>query len=129
MALTARMARSRTPYFRLGASPKSYQNTGNALFTGPFHYINPCIKNVVLIDPPYNTGGDFVYPDDFSDSIENYKRLTGQVDAKGNILADALRPTESAKIRCGEKHFAALGQGAKFMKADAYERFIEQSVE
>lgn len=33
---------------------------------------------MVFIDPPYNTGKDFVYKDDFRDSIENYKRQTGQ---------------------------------------------------
>lgn len=41
---------------------------------------------MIYIDPPYNTGGDFVYPDDFSDSIENYKRITGQVDNEGKRL-------------------------------------------
>ena len=41
---------------------------------------------MIYIDPPYNTGGDFVYPDDFADSIENYKRITGQVDDEGNKL-------------------------------------------
>lgn len=41
---------------------------------------------MIYIDPPYNTGGDFVYPDDFSDSIENYKRITGQVDGEGKRL-------------------------------------------
>lgn len=39
------------------------------------------------IDPPYNTGKDFVYPDDFHDSLENYKKLTGQVDSEGNRLS------------------------------------------
>ncbi|CEG26477.1 site-specific DNA-methyltransferase [Bacillus sp. B-jedd] len=33
---------------------------------------------MIFIDPPYNTGKDFVYKDDFRDSIENYKRQTGQ---------------------------------------------------
>lgn len=41
---------------------------------------------MIYIDPPYNTGGDFVYPDDFSDSLENYKRITGQVDDAGKKL-------------------------------------------
>lgn len=41
---------------------------------------------MIYIDPPYNTGGDFVYPDDFSDSLENYKRITGQVDDEGKRL-------------------------------------------
>lgn len=35
---------------------------------------------IIYIDPPYNTGGDFVYPDDFRDSIRNYLELTGQIE-------------------------------------------------
>ncbi len=35
---------------------------------------------LIYIDPPYNTGQDFVYPDDFTDSIKNYLGLTGQMD-------------------------------------------------
>lgn len=38
---------------------------------------------MIYIDPPYNTGGDFVYPDDYSDSIENYLRITGQKGEDG----------------------------------------------
>ncbi len=38
---------------------------------------------LIYIDPPYNTGGDFVYPDDFTDNISNYFKITGQsVDGK-----------------------------------------------
>jgi len=33
---------------------------------------------LIYIDPPYNTGGDFVYPDDFQDNIKNYLEITGQ---------------------------------------------------
>ena len=33
---------------------------------------------MIYIDPPYNTGKEFVYPDDYQNSIENYKKLTGQ---------------------------------------------------
>lgn len=33
---------------------------------------------MIYIDPPYNTGNDFVYHDDYKDSIENYKIITGQ---------------------------------------------------
>ena len=56
MVQTAKMARSRTPNFRCGTSRRNYQNAGNALFTGPFCYTNPCIKNVVLIDPAWHSG-------------------------------------------------------------------------
>jgi len=42
---------------------------------------------MIYIDPPYNTGHDFVYKDDFKDNIENYKQVTGQVDAEGRALS------------------------------------------
>lgn len=42
---------------------------------------------LIYIDPPYNTGNDFVYPDDFQDNIKNYLELTGQVDGKGRKVS------------------------------------------
>jgi len=42
---------------------------------------------LIYIDPPYNTGKDFVYPDDFRDSIKNYLELTGQTDTAGNKIS------------------------------------------
>ena len=41
---------------------------------------------MIYIDPPYNTGKDFVYKDDFKDNLANYQRLTGQKDEEGNPL-------------------------------------------
>jgi adenine-specific DNA-methyltransferase len=41
---------------------------------------------LIYIDPPYNTGSDFVYKDDFRDSIKNYRRLTGQIDGNGHAI-------------------------------------------
>ncbi|MCD8820539.1 site-specific DNA-methyltransferase [Staphylococcus cohnii species complex 1659] len=38
---------------------------------------------LIYLDPPYNTGSDFVYQDSFSDSIKNYLEVTGQVDEEG----------------------------------------------
>jgi adenine-specific DNA-methyltransferase len=40
---------------------------------------------LIYIDPPYNTGKDFVYPDDYQDSIKNYLELTGQVEGGRKI--------------------------------------------
>jgi len=42
---------------------------------------------LIYIDPPYNTGKDFVYPDNFQDNIKNYLELTGQVDGNANKLS------------------------------------------
>lgn len=39
---------------------------------------------VIFIDPPYNTGNDFVYKDDFGDGLRGYLEYTGQLDEEGN---------------------------------------------
>jgi len=38
---------------------------------------------MIYIDPPYNTGNDFIYPDDYSESLQTYLQYTGQVDTEG----------------------------------------------
>jgi adenine-specific DNA-methyltransferase len=42
---------------------------------------------LIYIDPPYNTGKDFVYPDNFQDNIKNYLQLTGQTGEGGRKLS------------------------------------------
>lgn len=41
---------------------------------------------MIYIDPPYNTGSDFVYEDDFAEDTESYMGRSGQYDAQGNQL-------------------------------------------
>lgn len=41
---------------------------------------------MIYIDPPYNTGNDFIYEDDFADDCESYKLRTNQKDEVGNRL-------------------------------------------
>ena len=41
---------------------------------------------MIYIDPPYNTGNDFVYEDDFAQSAEEYTANSGQYDEQGNRL-------------------------------------------
>ena len=41
---------------------------------------------MIYIDPPYNTGSDFVYEDDFAESVEEYLENSGQFDNDGNRL-------------------------------------------
>ena len=57
---------------------------------------------MIYIDPPYNTGGDFVYEDDFRDPMSQYLRETGQVDANGKAVRSAAR-AEERKVN-GRKH-------------------------
>lgn len=49
-----------------------------------------CIKDSVFIDPPYNTGNDFVYEDDFAQSTDEYLANSGQFDDVGNRLVKNL---------------------------------------
>lgn len=39
---------------------------------------------MIYIDPPYNTGKDFVYKDNYKDNLKNYQEVTGQIDSEGN---------------------------------------------
>ncbi len=43
---------------------------------------------LIYIDPPYNTGKDFVYSDNFQDNIKNYLELTGQVEGGAKISSN-----------------------------------------
>lgn len=45
---------------------------------------------MIYIDPPYNTGKDFVYEDDFAQSTEEYMANSGQFDEEGNRLVKNL---------------------------------------
>ena len=38
---------------------------------------------MIYIDPPYNTGNDFIYPDNYTESLKTYLQYTGQVDDEG----------------------------------------------
>lgn len=38
---------------------------------------------MIYIDPPYNTGNEFIYPDNYSESLDTYLEYTGQIDGEG----------------------------------------------
>jgi adenine-specific DNA-methyltransferase len=42
---------------------------------------------MIYIDPPYNTGKDFVYKDNYKDNLRNYQEVTGQIDKEGNKIS------------------------------------------
>ena len=43
---------------------------------------------MIYIDPPYNTGNDFVYKDDFTEPLERYLQASGQADDNGMLVAN-----------------------------------------
>ena len=52
---------------------------------------------MIYIDPPYNTGKDFIYKDSYQDNLKNYLAMTGQIDEEGN-------PLTSNTEKSGRKH-------------------------
>lgn len=70
-----------------------FDNTQNLYIEGDNLDVLKCLKETYLgkvkmiyIDPPYNTGNDFVYEDDFAESTSEYLANSGQYDEQGNRL-------------------------------------------
>lgn len=70
-----------------------FDNTQNLYIEGDNLDVLKCLKETYLhkvkmiyIDPPYNTGNDFVYEDDFAESSAEYLANSGQYDEQGNRL-------------------------------------------
>lgn len=45
-----------------------------------------CSVKMIYIDPPYNTGNDFIYDDDFSESVDDFQFRSENIDETGNKL-------------------------------------------
>ena len=70
-----------------------FDNTQNLYIEGDNLDVLKCLKEnylhkvkMIYIDPPYNTGNDFVYEDDFAQSSEEYLANSGQFDEQGNRM-------------------------------------------
>ena len=70
------------------------------------------------------------YNPDWAILMENdrQERLCFVVETKGSMEGSALRPTEWAKIQCGEKHFAALDHDVRFVHTSGYQQLIGQTI-
>ncbi|MDD2400871.1 MAG: site-specific DNA-methyltransferase, partial [Clostridia bacterium] len=73
---------------------KNWDTTGNLYIEGDNLEVlkllqktyNSSIK-MIYIDPPYNTGKDFVYKDNYRDNLQNYLEITGQLDDEGKKIS------------------------------------------
>ena len=85
---------------------------------------------MIYIDPPYNTGNDFIYDDDFAENIDSYllrsnsidedrKRLHENTEANGRFHSDWLSMI-SARIRLSRRLLAS--DGVLFVSIDDHER-------
>ena len=71
---------------------------------------------LIYIDPPYNTGKDFVYPDDFQDNIKNYLVLTGQVDGEGEEGRDQYGGVRAVSYGLAQHDVSAVEAGAELVE-------------
>jgi adenine-specific DNA-methyltransferase len=67
-----------------------FESTGNVIIEGDNLEVLKLLQKsylgkikMIYIDPPYNTGNDFIYPDNYSESLQTYLEYTGQVDDEG----------------------------------------------
>lgn len=58
-----------------------------------------CRVKMIYIDPPYNTGNDFVYNDDFAQGKEDFEQNSGLFDAEGNQTIDPMQRNTEANGR------------------------------
>lgn len=72
---------------------KDWDNTENLYIEGDNLEILKLLQNsyfnkvkMIYIDPPYNTGNDFIYVDDFAQNIDEYEEAKGSFDEEGNRL-------------------------------------------
>ena len=70
-----------------------FDNTGNLYIEGDNLDVLKLLQEtylgkvkIIYIDPPYNTGNDFIYEDDFTERIKDYVEHSGQYDGDGNRL-------------------------------------------
>ncbi|KEH99145.1 hypothetical protein Z962_06445 [Clostridium botulinum C/D str. BKT12695] len=73
---------------------KNWDKTGNLYIEGDNLEVLKLLQKsyygkvkMIYIDPPYNTGNDFVYKDNFKDNMKNYLTMTGQEDEEGNKIS------------------------------------------
>ncbi len=72
----------------------NFETTGNVLIEGDNLEVLKILQKsyigtvkMIYIDPPYNTGNEFIYPDDYSETIQTYLDYTGQVDGAGKVFS------------------------------------------
>lgn len=72
---------------------KDWDTTGNIFIEGDNLEVLKLLQKtysnkikMIYIDPPYNTGKDFVYKDNYKDNLHHYLELTGQTDEEGKKL-------------------------------------------
>lgn len=73
---------------------------------------------MIYIDPPYNTQNDFIYPDNFEEPYEEYKRMIGLVDEEGNKISTDTDTSGRKHINWLNMMYSRLLLARDFLKED-----------
>ena len=73
---------------------------------------------MIYIDPPYNKGKDFIYPDDYSMPVEEYLELTGQTDNKGKKLVTNIKSSGAFHTNWLNMMYPRLQLARELLKQD-----------
>lgn len=118
------LASQKTPYDYVVYDSDNEKHFAQSFEKNPYIKLYAKLPDWFKIDTPLGS-----YNPDWAvvvDTDEGEKRLYLVVETKGDLSANKLRPTESAKIRCGEAHFAALGQQVTFEKSSDYRKLMKK---
>ncbi|UPL16130.1 site-specific DNA-methyltransferase [Microbacterium galbinum] len=80
------------------ANSLNWESTGNVFIEGDNLEVLKILQRhyhakvkLIYIDPPYNTGKDFIYTDNYREGLQAYLAYTGQVDADGKLKSSTAR--------------------------------------
>ena len=105
-----------------------YDSANEAGFAEKFEH-NPSVKIYAKLPQWFKISTPLgSYNPDWAVLIEKNgeQKLYFVLETKANVLPESLRPTERAKIACGYKHFAELGNAVVFREIDDFNEFIEE---
>ncbi len=75
---------------------------------------------VIYIDPPYNTGGEFIYPDRFQENLETYLKYTGQISDDGMKFSSSTETTGRRHTAWMNMMLPRLRVARSLLTADGY---------
>ena len=75
---------------------------------------------MIYIDPPYNTGNDFIYPDNYAESLDTYLRYTGQIDTEGKKFSTNTESDGRFHSKWLSMMYPRLFLGRNLLRDDGY---------
>jgi adenine-specific DNA-methyltransferase len=73
---------------------------------------------MIYIDPPYNTGNDFIYPDNYTESLKTYLQYTGQVDDEGRKFSTNTESSGRFHSKWMNMMYPRLSLGRELLQGD-----------